>query len=114
MDEKREIFGNGSDEDISDDDGLSLLPRYTKVVVTGNNRTKTALVGLHGVVKKAVVSNRQSRSTYYTTVEGKAVESIYLFVFGLFLSVCLLVGLERCWGFHTLSGTFSKDQERIA
>ncbi|XP_010529653.1 PREDICTED: uncharacterized protein LOC104806440 isoform X2 [Tarenaya hassleriana] len=33
---------------------LSLLPRHTKVVVTGNNRTKSVLVGLQGVVKKAV------------------------------------------------------------
>ncbi|XP_074574781.1 uncharacterized protein LOC141831272 [Curcuma longa] len=33
---------------------LSVLPRHTKVVVTGNNRTKSVLVGLHGVVKKAV------------------------------------------------------------
>lgn len=33
---------------------LSVLPRHTKVIVTGNNRTKSVLVGLHGVVKKAV------------------------------------------------------------
>ncbi|OWM74496.1 uncharacterized protein LOC116212712 [Punica granatum] len=33
---------------------LSVLPRHTKVVVTGNNRTKSVLVGLQGVVKKAV------------------------------------------------------------
>lgn len=33
---------------------MSVLPRHTKVVVTGNNRTKSVLVGLHGVVKKAV------------------------------------------------------------
>lgn len=36
------------------DDGeeeLSVLPRHTKVAVTGNNRTKSVLVGLHGVVK---------------------------------------------------------------
>lgn len=31
-----------------------MLPRHTKVIVTGNNRTKSVLVGLHGVVKKAV------------------------------------------------------------
>uniref|UniRef100_A0A1D1XG71 Histone deacetylase complex subunit SAP30L n=1 Tax=Anthurium amnicola TaxID=1678845 RepID=A0A1D1XG71_9ARAE len=35
-------------------DELSVLPRHTKVVVTGNNRTKSVLVGLQGVVKKAV------------------------------------------------------------
>ncbi|CAK9178559.1 unnamed protein product [Ilex paraguariensis] len=39
---------DGSEED------LSVLPRHTKVVVTGNNRTKSVLVGLRGVVKKAV------------------------------------------------------------
>ncbi|KAL3640807.1 hypothetical protein CASFOL_015775 [Castilleja foliolosa] len=38
----------------SSDEELSVLPRHTKVVVTGNNRTKSVLVGLQGVVKKAV------------------------------------------------------------
>jgi hypothetical protein len=32
----------------------SALPVHTKVVVTGNNRTKSVLIGLEGVVKKAV------------------------------------------------------------
>jgi hypothetical protein len=41
-------FGDSSEEE------LSVLPRHTKVVVTGNNRTKSVLVGLRGVVKKAV------------------------------------------------------------
>lgn len=36
------------------EDELAVLPRHTKVIVTGNNRTKSVLVGLHGVVKKAV------------------------------------------------------------
>ncbi|RZS19157.1 hypothetical protein BHM03_00051504 [Ensete ventricosum] len=39
---------------VSSEEELSVLPRHTKVVVTGNNRTKSVLVGLHGVVKKAV------------------------------------------------------------
>jgi hypothetical protein len=43
----------GSEEE-DEEEGLVLLPRHTKVVVTGNNRTKSALVGLHGVVQKAV------------------------------------------------------------
>ncbi|KAI3922044.1 hypothetical protein MKX01_005733 [Papaver californicum] len=38
----------------SSEDDLAVLPRHTKVVVTGNNRTKSVLVGLQGVVKKAV------------------------------------------------------------
>lgn len=38
----------------SGEEELSVLPRHTKVIVTGNNRTKSVLVGLHGVVKKAV------------------------------------------------------------
>ncbi|XP_052202650.1 uncharacterized protein LOC127808239 isoform X2 [Diospyros lotus] len=38
----------------SSEEELAVLPRHTKVVVTGNNRTKSVLVGLHGVVKKAV------------------------------------------------------------
>ncbi|XP_057830680.2 uncharacterized protein LOC131041571 isoform X1 [Cryptomeria japonica] len=41
-------------DEYSGDEELSVLPRHTKVVVTGNNRTKSVLVGLHGVVKKAV------------------------------------------------------------
>lgn len=37
------------------DDELFVLPRHTKVVVTENNRMKSVLVGLQGiVVKKAV------------------------------------------------------------
>jgi len=38
----------------SGDEELSVLPRHTKVIVTGNNRTKSVLVGLQGVIKKAV------------------------------------------------------------
>ena len=38
----------------SSEEELSVLPRHTKVVVTGNNRTNSVLVGLQGVVKKAV------------------------------------------------------------
>ena len=40
--------------DSSSEEELIVLPRHTKVVVTGNNRTKSVLVGLQGVVKKAV------------------------------------------------------------
>ena len=53
--------GNGEEEEVeeeeeeeNDHEELSVLPRHTKVVVTGNNRTKSVLVGSHGVVKKAV------------------------------------------------------------
>ncbi|CAA7390769.1 unnamed protein product [Spirodela intermedia] len=38
----------------SGDEELAVLPRHTKVIVRGNNRTKSVLVGLQGVVKKAV------------------------------------------------------------
>lgn len=37
-----------------DDEGLPLLPKHTKIRVTGNNRTKPGVIGLRGVVKKAV------------------------------------------------------------
>lgn len=40
--------------DESGNEELSVLPRHTKVIVTGNNRTKSVLVGLQGVVKKVV------------------------------------------------------------
>uniref|UniRef100_A0A1D1Z862 Histone deacetylase complex subunit SAP30L n=1 Tax=Anthurium amnicola TaxID=1678845 RepID=A0A1D1Z862_9ARAE len=36
------------------DEELAVLPPQTKVVVTGNNRTRSVLVGLQGVVKKSV------------------------------------------------------------
>lgn len=47
---------SGSDNASQDeeDDGQALLLRHTKVTVIGNNRTKQSLVGLTGVVKKAV------------------------------------------------------------
>ncbi|KAK4771024.1 hypothetical protein SAY87_031556 [Trapa incisa] len=38
----------------SSEEELSVLPGHTKVIVTGNNRTKYVLVGLQGVVKKAM------------------------------------------------------------
>ncbi|CAN8292436.1 unnamed protein product [Cochlearia groenlandica] len=47
--ENQSLSGENSSEEE-----LSVLPRNTKVVVTGNNRTKSVLVGLHGVVQKAV------------------------------------------------------------
>ncbi|KAJ0611023.1 putative histone deacetylase complex subunit SAP30/SAP30 [Helianthus annuus] len=40
-------------EDYGDEE-LSVLLRNTKVIVTGNNRTKSVLVGLQGTVKKVV------------------------------------------------------------
>ena len=40
--------------ECGDEELLTVLPRHTKVVVSGNNRTKSVLVGLEGVVKKAV------------------------------------------------------------
>ncbi|KAI3726726.1 hypothetical protein L1987_66528 [Smallanthus sonchifolius] len=46
--------GGGGGVGDSSEEELSVLPRHTKVVVTGNNRTKSVLVGLQGVVKKAV------------------------------------------------------------
>eukprot|EP01018_Ginkgo_biloba_P012322 Gb_31640 [translate_table: standard] len=40
----------GGDEE---EEEVSVLPKNTKVVITGNNRTKSFLIGLHGVVKNA-------------------------------------------------------------
>ncbi|XP_078436675.1 histone deacetylase complex subunit [Wolffia australiana] len=47
-------FGHVHSWGESSEEELAVLPRHTKVVVTGNNRTKSVLVGLEGVVKKAV------------------------------------------------------------
>ncbi|KAL4566322.1 hypothetical protein LXL04_030436 [Taraxacum kok-saghyz] len=44
----------GSGGGYCSEEELAVLPRHTKVIVTGNNRTKSVLVGLQGVVKKAV------------------------------------------------------------
>ncbi|WZZ18677.1 hypothetical protein YC2023_111766 [Brassica napus] len=38
----------------SSEEELSVLPRHTKVVVTGNNRTKSVLVGLQGVLTNGI------------------------------------------------------------
>ncbi|MFS7999019.1 putative histone deacetylase complex subunit SAP30/SAP30 [Helianthus anomalus] len=54
MDQTYVNNNNGGGEDSSDQEELTVLPRHTKVVVTGNNCTKSVLVGLHGVVKKVV------------------------------------------------------------
>ena len=49
-----DVQRNVPEEDEVSEDSTALLPRHTKVLVTGNNRTKSKLVGLEGVVKKAV------------------------------------------------------------
>jgi hypothetical protein len=46
--------GCSCDDTSGEELGLAVLPRHTKVLVTGNNRTKSVLLGLRGVVKKAV------------------------------------------------------------
>ncbi|KAI5079425.1 hypothetical protein GOP47_0004904 [Adiantum capillus-veneris] len=48
------VMCSGGVSDEGFDDELSMLPRHTKVIVIGNNRTKSVLVGLQGIVKKAV------------------------------------------------------------
>ena len=52
-DEDGDVNEEEEDHDEEEEE-LAVLPRHTKVIVTGNNRTKSVLVGLHGVVKKAV------------------------------------------------------------
>jgi len=47
------VVGSPCGEESGEEE-LTVLPRHTKVMVTGNNRTKSVLVGLRGVVKKAV------------------------------------------------------------
>jgi hypothetical protein len=42
------------DDTSGEELGLVVLPMHTKVLVTGNNQMKSMLLGLHGVVKKAV------------------------------------------------------------
>lgn len=58
----------------SGDEELSVLPRHTKVIVTGNNRTKSVLLGLQGVVKKAV-----GLGGWHWLVSGSFFLEVYLF-----------------------------------
>lgn len=44
----------GDNSSDSQADTVSVLPKHTRVLVTGNNRTKRLLVGQEAVVKKAV------------------------------------------------------------
>lgn len=69
--------------DESGDEELSVLPQHTKVIVTGNNRTKSVLVGLQGVVKKAV-----GLGGWHWLV---SLPSDYL---GIPLKLCFVVGLS--------------------
>ena len=56
--EPRHASSSGDDESPGEDEddfsGVQLLSKHTLVRISGNNRTKPALVGLKGVVKKAV------------------------------------------------------------
>ncbi|WIA19726.1 hypothetical protein OEZ85_005652 [Tetradesmus obliquus] len=50
---KAPLCGESSPSSASSDE-VAILPRQTKVIVIGNNRTKRALIGQTAVVKKAV------------------------------------------------------------
>lgn len=45
---------DGENSSASSQDEVSILPKHTRVLVTGNNRTKRALIGQEAIVKKAV------------------------------------------------------------
>ncbi len=47
-------LGYSCDYTSSEELGLAVLPRHTKMLVINNNRTKLVLLGLHGMVKKVV------------------------------------------------------------
>lgn len=70
----------------SGDEELSVLPRHTKVIVTGNNRTKSVLVGLQGVVKKAVGLGGWHWLVFF---------SFYCFCLNSFVTLKLLVTLIK-------------------
>jgi len=77
----------GMSDEGSDEEELHLLPRHTKVVVTGNNRTKTALVGQRGEVKKAVVRvSSEPRLLCSELCNHKSPGHIYLKPFFFFIS----------------------------
>ncbi len=47
-------LGCNCDDTSGEELGLMVFPMHTKVLVTSNNQTKSVLLGLHGVVKKAM------------------------------------------------------------
>lgn len=65
----------------SGDEELSVLPRHTKVIVTGNNRTKSVLVGLQGVVKKAVGLGGWHWLVFSSTHSSTFLSTLSLYVF---------------------------------
>ena len=68
----------------SSEEELSVLPRHTKVVVTGNNRTKSVLVGLHGVVKKAVGLGGWHWLVYHLSIFSIFFFSVLIFIVFVF------------------------------
>jgi hypothetical protein len=84
------VGGGGGD---SSEEELSVLPRHTKVVVTGNNRTKSVLVGLQGVVKKAVGLG----GWHWLVISNFITISIFIFIiishflFQSFYFICIFI-----------------------
>ncbi|KAL6012390.1 hypothetical protein ACLOJK_002877 [Asimina triloba] len=96
--EERESSVNGGFPQLqscgeSSEEELSVLPRHTKVVVTGNNRTKSVLVGLQGVVKKAVGLGGKVE---FETTHCSAKLSIFedLMIYYLKITLVLTNGIE--------------------
>lgn len=98
----------------SGDEELSVLPRHTKVIVTGNNRTKSVLVGLQGVVKKAVglggwhwlvflYSFPHLLLLYSFVIVILSMNLFFLLCYYLCIGVlCLLLMINHAQEYHTL------------
>lgn len=76
--------------DESGDDDLHVLPRHTKVIVTGNNRTKSVLVGLQGVVKKAV-----GLGGWHWLVQIPLIYYFSLLFLGSLIALCIAMPLKE-------------------
>lgn len=74
----------------SGEEDLHVLPRHTKVIVTGNNRTKSVLVGLQGVVKKAV-----GLGGWHWLVQIPFIYYFSLLFLGSLIALCIAMPLKE-------------------
>jgi hypothetical protein len=63
-------YASGCDDISNEELGLAVLPRHTKVLVTDNNRTKSVLLELHGVVKQAYQSVGDRQQSHKISAVG--------------------------------------------
>ena len=92
----------------SGDEELSVLPRHTKVIVTGNNRTKSVLLGLQGVVKKAVGLGGWHWLVFLIFIVFSLCRVLFtLCTMNFSVSICLLTCCESYFKSHNNGSTMT-------